>query len=285
MKVAAVTIAYNEPDFLPIWVRHYASQVGPRHCYVIDHGSDDGSTDAIADINVVRIPRSPCDDDQQARFISTFCASLLEWYDYVVHSDVDEIVVADPGRHTSLQEYCESCQQDVVTAIGYNLVQTSEDLPIDLSRKILEQRKWMYFLGPMCKPALTRRPIVWGGGFHQAHDVEPRFADLHLFHLRFVDQQIGLRRLAKTRVMARANMEVGWWQRVSDEKCLEMMADYANLPQNANVNVSNESIEVLDAISQVLGSSGGRLGEPDTLNLGYEMGELWQIPERFQRVF
>ena len=37
-------MTYNEPDFVPIWTRHYTRHVGTEHCYVFDHGSDDGST-------------------------------------------------------------------------------------------------------------------------------------------------------------------------------------------------------------------------------------------------
>ncbi len=233
VKVAAVTIAYNEPDFLPIWIRHFAAQVGPEHCYVVDHGSDDGSTDGIDSINLVRVPRSPCDDDQQARFISTFCSSLLEFYDFVIHTDVDEILVADPKLYSSLSEYCQSCTHDVVTAVGYNVVHSGEEPSLDAAGKVLEQRKWMYFLASMCKPAVTRRPIQWCGGFHRASGVEPRFDDLHLFHLRFFDRDIGLRRLARTRTQPRNNMEIGWWQRVSDEECLQMHTRYDNLPRNA----------------------------------------------------
>ncbi len=51
------------------------------------------------------------------------------------------------------------------------------------------------------------------------------------------------------------------------------------------VDISTQSPEVLSAISHTLGSSGGRLGEEDTFNIGYEVGELWPVPERFRDVF
>jgi len=285
VKVAAITMTYNEPDFLPIWVRHYVAQVGPKHCYVIDHGSDDGSTEALGEINVVRIPRSPQDEEKRARFISKFCSSLLEWYDYVVHTDVDEIVVADPALYKSLREYCITSTMDVVTAVGFNVVHTGEDLPIGPETNILKQRKWMYFLAPMFKPVLTRRPLEWTPGFHRARDVEPRFNDLYLFHLRLFDRDIGLRRLARTRNQPWVDPEACWWQRIPDEDCLRMFDAYANLKKNPDVKISNTSPELLDAISRTLGSAGGRLNEPDTFNDNFEVGELWQIPKRFGRVF
>ena len=74
MKLAAVTMAYNEPDYTDIWCRHYARQVGLENCYVIDHGSDDGTTEQLGAVNVIRIPRSPKDNEVRARLVSDFCS-------------------------------------------------------------------------------------------------------------------------------------------------------------------------------------------------------------------
>jgi hypothetical protein len=93
-KVAAVTMVYNEDVYLPIWMKHYSRQVGVENCYVVDHGSTDGSTENLGRCNVLRIPRSPYDPFKQSAFNSEFCSSLLHWYDWVVYSDVDELVMA-----------------------------------------------------------------------------------------------------------------------------------------------------------------------------------------------
>ena len=284
MNVAAVTMGYNEPDFLPIWARHYSTQVGARNCFFVDHGSNDGSTSLPTDINIVRIPHSPFDPQRCARFMSQFCSSLLEWYDRVMYTDVDEMVVADPAYHPSLPEYCLSCRHDVVTAIGFNVVHTKDDPPLDPTANILKQRPWMYFLAAMCKPVLTRIPLAWTAGFHFADNVPTRFDDLYLFHLRFFDRDIGLHRLAKTRAMPWANPDDCWWQRVGDEECLQMFARYDGFPRSY-VHVQKESPAVLEAISRAFGSSDGRAGEPNTWNLAYGVDELWPVPERFQAVF
>lgn len=291
VEVAAVTMLYNEPDFVTIWARHYSAQVGAKNCYIIDHGTDDGSidalrkTDGLCDVNVVRVPRSAYDDYRCARFVSHFCSSLLEWYDWVVHSDADEIVVADPAQYASLTDYCRACHHDVVTAIGFNVVHTKDDPPIDPAIRVLEQRQWIDFSAALSKPALTRRPLMWNAGFHQIDDVEPIFDDLYLFHLRFCDRDIGLRRLKKTREQPWADPAACWWQRIPDDDCLQMFAGYDQRPRNHDVEVHHESPAVLDALAQALGSSGGRLGEPDTTNLNYEGPELWPIPPRFRPVF
>jgi len=47
MRVAALTMAYNEPVWAGVWARHYAGQLGAEHCTILDHGSDDGSADNL----------------------------------------------------------------------------------------------------------------------------------------------------------------------------------------------------------------------------------------------
>ena len=44
--LAAVTMVYNEPEFIPLWIKYYGEQVGKENCYIVDNGSDDGSLDS-----------------------------------------------------------------------------------------------------------------------------------------------------------------------------------------------------------------------------------------------
>ncbi len=102
--LAVVTMARNEPDYLPIWLRHYGLQVGPDDCYVLDHASDDGSTNDLP-CNVIRLPSSPYDIAAVSEVVSSFCASLLRNYSAVIYTDADEIIIADPLIANSLTEY------------------------------------------------------------------------------------------------------------------------------------------------------------------------------------
>nr|WP_321983018.1 glycosyltransferase family 2 protein [uncultured Lichenicoccus sp.] len=170
--LAIVTMVYNEADFLPVWIRHYAAQAGSARCYVVDHGSDDGSTDAERlppELNLLRIPRSPQDDDRRSGFISRFCASLLTWYESVVYVDVDELLVADPTLHASLIEFAAQLSRDaVVTAIGLDVVHRPDDEPgLDWRRPVSRQRRWLRFSSSMCKPVLIRRAVAWAPGLPQ----------------------------------------------------------------------------------------------------------------------
>jgi hypothetical protein len=46
-------------------------------------------------------------------------------------------------------------------------------------------------------------------GFHRVNGVEPKFDDLYIFHLRYFDRDVGLRRLAKTRMQPWSHPDTG----------------------------------------------------------------------------
>lgn len=78
------------------------------------------------------------------------------------------------------------------------MVQVKGEAALDVAEKPLPQRHWMHFGGAMRKPVLIRPPVNWVPGFHNA-DTPAHFDDLYLFHLRWADRAIALRRLARTR--------------------------------------------------------------------------------------
>jgi len=281
LKIAAVTMAYNEALFLPIWIRHYAGQLGGINCTIIDHGSDDGSTDA-AGVNVLRLPRSPYDDERRARFVGGVVAALLEYYDWVIVTDVDELLVADPARFASLSAFCAEAGGDVVTAIGLDV----QHVPVleagfDARRRVGEQRGWARFTSAMCKPALTRRAIQWTPGFHSA-DAALRFSHLYLFHLRWFDRAAGLARLAKTRSMAWVESGAGAHQRVDDTSWTDMFDAMAALPRLDPVTFERGVAPMRTWLDKTLASTAGREHERYRLDLHVNAGELWAIPPHFR---
>jgi hypothetical protein len=283
-KVAAVTMVYNEPEYLPVWLRHSAAQVGIENCYVIDHGSDDGSTTGLA-CNVVRIPRSPYDPAKQSKFNSEFCSSLLNWFDWVLYSDVDEVVMADPQIAPNLREYCRRPLPDVVTAIGLNSAHRPQsEPPLDFARSITEQRQYVFTASSMCKPLLIRKPVTWSPGSHSS-DAELVFDHLYLFHLRWVDLPYGLRRLQKTRAMAWARTDGGVHQRVDDQKMTDIFMGFANLPPLDGIDFDPALAPVRDFLDAVVASQAGRENETYKIALNIWAGNLWKMPDRFIGTF
>lgn len=190
--LAVVTMVYNEKTLLPVWLRHYGREVGPENCFILDHGSDDGSTEGVG-AQVIRLGRCPHHELQRAESASAFCNALLYAYDRVLYTDADELVVADPAVADSLTAYAGRPDvPDLVNCFGMDVHHDGAgEPPLDWSRPIGEQRRLVRSVAGLCKPTYTGRRIVWSAGFHFATD-RPKieFGDLFLFHLAYADNDL-----------------------------------------------------------------------------------------------
>lgn len=279
-------MVYNEPDYLPIWLRHYARQVGTANCYVIDHGTDDGSTDGYGEVSFIRLPRTPLDEDKRVALVASIVSFLLSIYDAVIHTDVDEIVFADPRRHAELHSFCQQNDAAVVTAYGFDIHQAMDSEPaLDLARPILEQRRWVRFSAAMCKPVLVRKPVVWAPGFHCTSDDPIAMSELYLFHLRWVDLDVALRRLARSRAQPWADPNAGAWHRVPDSDYENMFRANSGLPRREDGGLMPGVPPLKDAVDRFLHSQIGRETECYKISLDIPVHELWRIPDEFRHIF
>ena len=229
MRVAAVSMMFNEPIWARVWVRHYARQVGLENCVILDHGSDDGSTDGLG-VRVERMRRSVLDEDSRAAVVSDCVRELLRRYDAVVHTDADELLIADPARYADLRAYALAAPE-VTTAVGLDLQHIPDEEPaLDAAERLGAQRRWVRFSAAMCKPALVRRPVRWSPGFHSC-DAGREIGAAYLVHLRFADLGAGLSRLARTRALAFAREDTNPHQRVADAEFEGMIRAIAGLPR------------------------------------------------------
>lgn len=283
MKIAAVTMVYNEATMLPWWLRHYSRQVGESHCYVIDQASDDGSTARIGDANMMRVPVGTYDETKRADFISDFCASLLKWYDWIIYTDVDEMLVADPACYSSLSEYCGKDHPDVVTAFGVNVLQRYLQEPtIDPERPILEQRRWMFAMASMAKPLLTRIPVRWAAGFHSC-SAPVGFDGLTNFHLSYADFNTTIARQIKRRTST-AGKE-GSHQQMSDEQLFHMMKNWSGMPAITDVELDDGCQHTRLFTDRILASCVGRENDSYKIDMSIWNDQLWNIPKRFHNAF
>lgn len=221
MKVCAITNVYNERFNLKIWLSYYGRQVGIEHCIVLDHGSDDGSTDNLYGACRIPLPRGATfSDHDRLLLVNNFANGLLGYYDAVIYADADEMVIADPHRYCGLKHYISEMKSTAAYSVGLNLRSSLvKEAPIDEHELILRQRSLVQFVTPMCKPSIITAPVKWSIGFHFC-DVEPQFGDLYLFHLRHVCASKALDRLSVTRNIAFAEPGAGAHQRRADVEYL-----------------------------------------------------------------
>ena len=170
---AALTIVRDEPVFLPIWLRYYSQFFPPEDLYVLDHGTSDGSTDVGG---FVRIPvnHDTVDHTWMVRTIEQHQHELIESYDVVVVTDVDEIVAPRPELGT-LADYIDRLEEPYVNCLGYELIHLIDrEGPFDPARRVLDQRGYWFANDIYDKPALATEPMRWVPGFHRSADLSMR---------------------------------------------------------------------------------------------------------------
>lgn len=209
---AALTIVHNEPVFLPIWLDYYSRFFAPADIYVLDHDTTDGST---AGEGYVRIPVShgTVDHRWMVRVIEEHQHELLDRYDVVLVSDVDEIVAPRPERGT-LGDYLDRFEEEFVNCRGYELIHlVDREGPFDCSRRVLDQRGYWFANNIYDKPALSTVPMHWKPGFHRIVDGQMRpDPDLYLIHLHRMDYEIcqARHRYRQRRAWNEHDLSLGW---------------------------------------------------------------------------
>ncbi len=284
-RLAIVTMAFNEEDFLPVWLRHHARQAGRENCFIVDHGSTDASTAQLAGANVLRLARSPLDEMQRCRFISQFCSSLLNWYDYVAYADADELLLADPARHADLSEYCRAAPRDVTTAFGMNVVhRLGQESELVATNLVSRQRAWAMPVASMCKPCLTRRPIDWAPGFHSA-DAAVAFDDLFLMHLAYVDIDLARRRQRKRQMQARVTAEENPHHQVDPTELIGWLGDWSVLAEVTGAELDADCPVRRGFADQIVASQDGRQSDRYRIDISLKDERLWRLPGRFAGSF
>lgn len=197
--LAAVTMVYQDYAFLKRWYNYYAAQIGAENLFIFSHGNDEEHRKIAADANVMNVPRDVSMwkfDRRRWRMMSQFASGMLEFYNWMLVSDVDEIVVIDPQISRSLPTYLTDRFSDLRTSprsispFGLNIVHVPEEepLPIEDGVKVLSRRRFFYPSRVYSKPCLFREPAMFGPGGHR-NNLGRRVLsdDLYLLHLKMYD--------------------------------------------------------------------------------------------------
>ena len=215
----------TKPVFLPIWLRYYSRFFAPDDIYVFDHETTDGSTSGSG---FVRIPvaHETVDHTWMVRTLEAHQHELLERYDMVLTTDVDEIVAPNPEWGT-LGQYLDRFDEEWVNCLGYEVLHLKDrEAPLRIDRPILEQRGYWFANAAYDKPALATVPMSWEPGFHMRSDGELNLdPDLHLVHLHRMDYDICLarHRWRRERSWNQRDLTAGWavHNRITEEEEFE----------------------------------------------------------------
>jgi len=187
---AVITIVHNEPVFLPIWLAYYSHFFRPRDIFVLDNDTTDGSTDRDG---FVRIPVTSdrVDHTWMRETVESLQHELLDTYDVVLVTDVDEIVTPVP-EWGDLGEYIDGFGEEWVNCLGYEMLHMRDrEEPLRSNVPILDQRRCWFANDGYDKAALAAVPMVWRTGFHGRADWQGKFdPDLRLIHLHRMDYEL-----------------------------------------------------------------------------------------------
>jgi glycosyltransferase involved in cell wall biosynthesis len=195
-SIAIITTVYNEDVLLPIWLRYYGAHLGREHLYVIDDGSNDGSTTGLDGVNVIRLERAPIDQDSRAFTVSLFHREMLKHYDVVIFTDVDEFLVVDPLAKLGLADYIARHTGAHTNALGFDIVHNQFDEPTYAPELgVFQQRRYLEFSRPYCKQLIHRQEVMWMPGFHYTNHSINVGVGIYLFHLRALDYELSRKRI------------------------------------------------------------------------------------------
>ncbi len=166
---AALTIVHNEAVLFPIWLAYYSRFFAPEDIYVLDHDSTDGGTAGEGFVRIT-VTHDTFDNEWMVKTVEDQQHELLERYDVVLVTDVDEIVTPTP-EWGGLDQYIDWFDEEYVNCVGYEIVQIRDrEGPYDPSRQVLDQRGYWYAHDAYDKPALASVPMKWKPGFHKRED-------------------------------------------------------------------------------------------------------------------
>lgn len=159
MKICALTMVYKDYWALGAWYRHYAQLLGADALYIVAHGADPKVQQICPGASVWTIPRDDLSyfDRKRAKLLNAFQAGLLSSYDWVIRTDVDELICTDPGVGSLQQIFAAAGRVPVLTALGLDLVEQASDGC--LSEGLWSSRKNASFTGHYSKSFAHSRPV------------------------------------------------------------------------------------------------------------------------------
>ena len=188
-KIAAITDTTSSQFYFRLWKDYYGKQFGLENLFVVTSLSSMDEFRSLPLGGVWHVTHD-YDDAARSRTMSAAVALLLTSYNYVIRVDVDEFLVPNPRRYSSLRDYVDDLSRSYVTARGFNIYQAPGEAPLELDKPILvSQRRMARAETALNKTCITSIALEWGLGMHFA-SVYPSLGDLFLFHLKRADVEM-----------------------------------------------------------------------------------------------
>lgn len=204
-------MARNDEFFLNRWVKYYGGLFGEENLYIYLDGLDQKPPQEAGKSNVQLVEKQGIKvveaEKLRLTFLSDRAAELFQnGYDLVIGCDSDEFLIADEKTGKSLPEYLSSLHiRGSVSALGLDVGQhLREELPLDKSKPILQQRQYALINSRFTKTNIIARPVRWGRGFHRVRGRNFQIdRNLYLLHFGNVDYDTLMSKYNSNDIIAR----------------------------------------------------------------------------------
>lgn len=180
-RLSIFSIVRDDIVWPRIWIEHYIKHVDPSNIFILNCSPESHlNLLQLADMhgfNLIDIASDILHDSWVADTASKFQNFLLNTYDAVLYSEIDEIVALHPSsKHTNLIDFADDNLhvRQTVRCTGYEIVQNLQvEDKIDFRKPLLQQRNYWYHSIKYSKPLLTSRHIKWSEGFYSFDSMPP----------------------------------------------------------------------------------------------------------------
>jgi hypothetical protein len=173
-EVVVFTLVHDQPEFQKIWIEYY-SQFN-FHLIMLEHVLNEKEVGIVQEDGYERRKIFREDFFDFKWMSETTCAfqrQLLEEYETVIYTDIDELIVPSPSNGT-LEEYCKNNTRDITQCKGWELV----------------DREYLIRTKHASKPLVTKVPTTWCYGWHRCEEPYERDPGLWLIHLHRMDYEL-----------------------------------------------------------------------------------------------
>lgn len=191
-------IVREEYFFLPKWYQYYSRFLDDQDIYIVHHvpdpeNSKDTSTDFLkGKCQIFQETHDSVDGNWLIAINKKYQAMLLEKYQAVAHTDVDEIIFVDPRPEFKdlgqmMDKFLASDQESMITKTFTLMHQPNIEPKIDLTRNILPQRHFWYRDRWYDKSLITKKVQNSNNGHHiyGQYETTPGLLMLHLHQYDF----------------------------------------------------------------------------------------------------
>ncbi|MCL6283446.1 glycosyltransferase family 2 protein [Ruegeria sp. 2012CJ41-6] len=192
-----MTMVYRDYWALSQWYAHYSRHLDPENLFVVAHGADPKIHELCPGASVITVPRDKFTyfDLSRGRLLNGFQVGLDEVYDWVIRTDVDELICLDPDRYQGFADFFAQNPDRAQFSLGLNLAELPDDPKFMPGMLALQHRRRALFSTHYSKAWAVRGRI---GLRRHGVEIRPRFIDAYPFsvprgaylvHLKFANGQ------------------------------------------------------------------------------------------------